>query len=285
MKISGETKILGLIGNPVEHSISPYMQNSAFAESDLDYAYVTFKVEEENIEKALDGIKALEIEGVNVTIPHKSTVIKYLDEIQETAEKIGAVNTIKLDGKKLKGFNTDGIGVLKAIKKEIDKIKNKKVLLLGAGGAARAIGFTLAEAGVNLTISNRTGSKAKKLASEIEKKTPGEVNQIPQKKKELEKKIKDTEILINSTSVGMYPNEEETLVESDIMHNNLVVMDIVYNPIKTRLLEEAEKAGAKTIPGLGMLVHQGAASFEIWTGQDAPVKAMWEAAEEVLKER
>lgn len=285
MNISGETKIVGLIGNPIEHSISPPMHNAAFQESDLDFAYVTFKVEKADIEKALDGIRGLEIEGINVTIPHKSTVNKYLDEIEDTAEKIGAVNTIKRDGKKLKGFNTDGKGVLKTLRKEIGGIKNKNILLLGAGGAARAIGFTLAENGANLTISNRTESKAKELASEISKKTSNEVNQIPQNKKELRKAIRDSKILINSTSVGMYPNEGETLIESDSMHENLIVMDIVYNPLKTRLLEEAEKAGAKTIPGLRMLVHQGAASFKIWTGQEAPVKAMWEAAEEALKGR
>ncbi len=283
MKVSGETKVIGLIGNPVEHSISPYIHNSAFRELNLDYVYVTFKVEKENINKALEGIKGLEIEGLNVTIPHKSRVIEYLDEVQETAEKIGAVNTIKRDGLVLKGFNTDGKGVLKALKKEIDGVKNKNIILLGAGGAARAIGFTLAEAGGNLTISNRTDSKAEKLTSEIRNGTSQEVNKIPQKKKELEKVIKDSEILINSTSIGMHPNEGETLVKSDMMHKDLTVMDIVYNPLRTKLLEEAEKAGANTIPGVGMLVHQGAASFKIWTGKDAPVKTMWDAAEEALK--
>ncbi len=283
--ISGKTKVVGLIGNPVEHSISPLIHNSAFRKSNLDYVYVAHKVAEEHIEEATNGIKALEIEGVNVTIPHKTTVIRHIDSIQETANKIGAVNTIKREGKQLKGFNTDGIGVLKSLKKEVGEIGDAKILLLGAGGAARAIGFTLADEGANLTISNRTDKKSEKLASEIRKKTSSEIKHIPQKKKELEKEIQNSEIIINSTSVGMFPNEKETLIESESLHENLTVMDIVYNPPKTQLLKEAEKAGAKTISGLGMLVNQGAASFEIWTGKDAPVNAMWEAAEEALKER
>ncbi len=285
MDISGETKIVGLIGNPVEHSMSPSMQNPAFQQKGLNYVYVTFKVEEENIEKALEGIKGLEIEGVNVTIPHKSSVIPHLDNIDDTAEKIGAVNTIKREKNELIGYNTDGKGALKSLKNNLGGIKDKKVLMLGAGGAARAIGFTLVENEASLTISNRSEEKGENLASEIGENTSTEVKHISQKRNTLKKEIEKHDILIDSTSVGMHPNEDQTLVESEMMNENLTVMDIVYNPKKTKLLKEAEKAGAKTISGLEMLVYQGAASFEIWTGKSAPIDTMMKKAEKSLEEK
>lgn len=283
--ISGKTKTVGLIGNPVEHSISPAMHNAAFEEKNLDYVYVTFQVKKDSLSDAISGIRSLGIEGVNVTIPHKTTVIRNLDEVVDTARKIGAVNTIKKKGNKLIGFNTDGIGALKSLQNEIGKIDNRKTLLLGAGGAARAIAFTLVEAGAKLTISNRTLAKGEKLAEEIKEKTGRKTFSIPQKKSDLAKVIEETEILINSTSVGMHPDEDKALVKSDAMHKNLIVMDVVYNPLQTRLLKEAEKAGAKTINGLEMLVHQGAASFEIWTGEKAPTETMKKAAKKALEVR
>lgn len=281
--ISGETNVVGLIGDPVKHSISPQIHNSAFRELGLDYVYVAFRVSSNNLADSIRGIKSLEIDGINVTIPHKSAIITELDEVHETAKKIGAVNTIKKTEKGLKGFNTDGIGVLKSLKERIGGLKNKKILLLGAGGAARAISFILAEKGVELTISNRTVSKGEELANEIENETKSKVSHIPQEKKAMAEEIKSSDILINSTSVGMHPKVDETLVESEDMHSELVVMDIVYNPLKTRLLEEAEKAGAETISGLGMLVYQGAASFEIWIDEEPPIKIMKEAARKALE--
>jgi len=283
MDISSETKIVGLIGNPVEHSMSPSMQNPAFQQKGLNYAYVTFKVEEKNIEKALEGIKGLEIEGVNVTIPHKSSVIPHLDNIENTAKKIGAVNTIKREKNELVGHNTDGKGALKSLKNNVGEIKNKKVLMLGAGGAAKAIGYTLVENGATLTISNRSEEKGKNLASEISEKTSTEVEHISQKNQTLKKEIKKHDILVDSTSVGMHPNEDQTLLKSEMMDEDLIVMDIVYNPKKTKLLREAEKAGATTISGLEMLVYQGAESFEIWTGENAPIEVMLKKAEEALE--
>lgn len=225
------------------------------------------------------------IEGVNVTIPHKSAVMKYLDEVRENARRIGAVNTVKREGEKLTGYNTDGIGVLESLKNRIGKVRNKSVLLLGAGGAARAIAFTLAEAGADMFISNRTASKAENLSSDVKEKTGVDLRTIPQERRDLAKIIEDVDVLINSTSVGMHPNEDETPVEASLMHEGLTVMDIVYNPLRTRLLKEAERAGAKTIDGLGMLVYQGAASFEIWTGITPPIETMKRAARKALEER
>ncbi len=283
--ISSETKVLGLIGDPVEHSISPPMHNACFVEEELDYVYVAFKVERGGLPDAIGGIKSMGIEGVNVTIPHKSAVMKYLDEVRENARRIGAVNTVKREGEKLTGYNTDGIGVLESLKNRIGKVGNKSVLLLGAGGAARAIAFTLAEAGADMFISNRTASKAENLSSDVKEKTGVDLRTIPQERRDLAKIIEDVDVLINSTSVGMHPNEDETPVEASLMHEGLTVMDIVYNPLRTRLLKEAESAGAKTIDGLGMLVYQGAASFEIWTGITPPIETMKRAARKALEER
>lgn len=282
--ISSKTKTVGLIGNPVEHSVSPNMHNAAFRELGLDYVYLTFRVEEDRLEGAVDGIRSLGFEGANVTIPHKSAVMEYLDDLDEIARKIGAVNTIKRENHSLKGFNTDGLGALRALNEEIGDIRGKKVVLLGAGGAARAIAFTLAEKGAKITISNRTASKAKNLKEEIEKKTGSDLSQIPQEEKFLREAIGNSEILINSTSVGMHPNEGETILESKSLHPDLTVMDIVYNPIRTKLLREAEEAGANTIDGLRMLVHQGVAGFEIWTGETPPIEVMKKATREALED-
>lgn len=274
-----------MIGDPVEHSISPDMQNAAFEKLGLDYIYVAFRVAQNSIAPAMDGIRSLGLRGANVTIPHKSSVVEYLDELDKSARKIGAVNTIKRDGQHLRGFNTDGIGAIRALKSVVKKIEDKNILLLGAGGAARAIAHSLAEIKVNLTISNRTISKAKELVSDVKKKTGVKIEQIPLKEEILKKYIKKSDILINSTSVGMHPNEDETLVRAEMMHPDLTVMDIVYNPLKTLLLREAKKAGGKTINGLEMLVQQGAASFQIWTGKKAPVKTMKRAAKNAMEEK
>ncbi len=281
--VSSETKIVGLIGNPVEHSVSPDMHNAAFKELGLDYVYLAFKVEEKFVEEAIDGLKGLEMEGVNVTIPHKSAVMAHLDELDKTARQIGAVNTIKRIDHKLKGFNTDGKGALRALRENFESLKDKNVTLLGAGGAARAISFALAEAGANLKISNRTTSKAEKLIEEIGDKTGNKPALVHQEEEDLKKAVESCEILINSTSVGMAPEEDATLIEAEQMHSDLTVMDIVYNPLETKLLKEAEKAGAETINGLNMLVRQGATSFEIWTGEKAPVKVMEEATKRAMK--
>ncbi|MBS3815055.1 MAG: shikimate dehydrogenase [Hadesarchaea archaeon] len=282
--ISGKTNVLAIIGNPVEHSLSPCMQNAALKELGLDYVYLAFPVREESLAEALTGFTALGIKGANVTIPHKINALNYMDELHESAEKVGAVNTIKNDSGELIGFNTDGEGMLRSLRNEVSEIESKSVLLLGAGGAARAIGFSIVEAGASLTISNRTASKAKKLAETISGQTKGDVRQVELSKKVLIDEIKNSDILINATSVGMEPNTDETLVSADMMHSDLIVNDIVYKPLKTKLLEEAEKAGAKTIDGLGMLVHQGATSLEIWTGEKAPIKVMRKATENAIKE-
>lgn len=281
--ISAKTKIVALIGDPVEHSISPQIHNAAFQEMGLDYVYVTFNVSTSDVKEAMNGIRSLGIKGVNITIPHKIAVLDFMDELHGSASDVGAVNTIKNEDGSLIGFNTDGEGALRALENEIGKVDDKSILLLGAGGAARAILFSLLKAGANVTISNRTASKARNLASSISDKMNFDIDWIELKKDKLIERINDSDILINTTSVGMEPNTGDTLVTADMMTSNLIVNDIVYNPIDTRLLKEAEQAGAKTIDGLDMLTHQGAASFEIWTGNKPPIKVMRKAAVKAIR--
>jgi shikimate dehydrogenase len=269
--ITGKTNVTGIIGNPVEHSLSPLMHNAAFKYLGLDYIYVPFLVAENALEDAIMGSKSLNIKGLNVTIPHKTEVIKHLDSVDKIAELIGAVNTIKFNGNHAKGFNTDGIGAVKAIE-EVSTVKNKKIIILGAGGAARAIAFQiLLEGAGSLVIANRTPENALNLQKNIVEKLSFDVKTADFGKK-LENELLDADILINTTPIGMYPHtDDEPPVKSEMMHENLIVNDIVYNPLKTGLLREAEKCGAKTVSGIKMLIYQGVEAFKIWTGIYPPV--------------
>lgn len=273
MIINGNTKIVGLIGHPVEHTFSPQMHNAAFSKLKMNYIYAAFNVKPENLEKAIKNAEALDIKGFNVTIPHKINVIPYLNDIDETARQIGAVNTI--DFKNLKGYNTDGIGAVKAIE-EITKVKNKNILIAGAGGASRAIAFYLKKNNVNeITILNRNIQKAQNLADELEA-TSDSITRINQH-------MENADILINTTPIGMHPNINDTPITSaEYMHEELVVFDAVYNPNKTQLLKEAIKAGAKPVYGIKMLLYQGAESFRIWTGKKAPIKTMEKTLKKTL---
>ena len=275
MNIKGSTNIVGLIGHPVEHSFSPPMHNAAFAELGLDYAYVAFDVNPDDLKSAVDGAKSLNIKGFNVTIPHKIEVMQYLDELDEVARLIGAVNTI--DFKDLKGYNTDGIGAVRAIE-EVTSIKDKNVVVAGAGGASRAISFYLAKFGAgSMTILNRNANKAKDLAGDVLKSDLiGDVG--ADSISEIDSYLKDADILVDTTPLGMDPHiNDEPIAKSDAMHDGLVVFDAVYNPNETVLLKEAIKAGAKPVYGIKMLLYQGAESFKIWTGRDAPIDVMQDA--------
>lgn len=280
--ISGSTKLVALIGDPVERSLSPAIHNAAFKELGLNFVYVALRVPEGALADAIAGARALGVVGLNVTVPHKIGVLDLLDELDESASRVGAVNTIKNDGGKLTGFDTDGLGAVRALESEVGELKGHKVLLLGAGGAARAIAFSLVDAGAKLTLSNRTAEKSKRLAVTVKERAGAEVEQVELEREKLKEVIRGSDVLINATSVGMHPNTDRTLVTADMMRPGLVVDDIVYEPLRTRLLQEAEKAGARTVSGLGMLVHQAAASFEIWTGKEAPLEVMKAAAEREL---
>jgi len=279
MNIKGSTNIVGLIGHPVEHSFSPPMHNAAFKALDMDYAYVAFDVDPSDLKSAIEGAQSLNIKGFNVTIPHKIEVMQYLDELDEVAELIGAVNTI--DFKNLKGYNTDGIGAIKAIE-EVSPVKDKNVIVAGAGGASRAISFYLAKYGAgSITVLNRNADKAQSLAGDILAS-----DLIDDVKADSISKIssclKDADILVNTTPLGMHPNVGGSVAASDDMHENLVVFDAVYNPHETLLLKEAVKAGAKPVYGIKMLLYQGAESFKIWTGSEPPIDVMENALKQYL---
>lgn len=278
MEIKGSTNIVGLIGHPVEHSFSPPMHNAAFKKLNMDYIYTAFDVDPLNLKEAIKGAQSLNIKGLNVTIPHKVEVMQYLDEIDEVASLIGAVNTI--DFKNLKGYNTDGIGAVKAIE-EVTDIKNKKVVVAGAGGASRAISFYIAKYGADsLEILNRNLDKAQMLSNDVlSSELIDNVNFASIKDLNLD----DADILINTTPVGMHPNVDDTPIASaGDMHEDLVVFDAVYNPNETGLLKQAIEANAKPVYGIKMLLYQGAESFEIWTGKKAPIDVMQEALTKTL---
>ena len=252
--IDAQTELYCVIGNPVSHSLSPIMHNAAFNRMGLNAAYLAFEVE--NLEEAIRGIRGLGIQGVSVILPFKNQVIPFLDEVEAVAEKIKAVNTIQNKGGKLIGHNTDWRGAMETLEEEVD-LKGKNVLLLGAGGAARAIGFGLKEKGSQVIISNRSPDKANELAKDL-----GFVYQPL-----LSIKEPKFDVIINATSVGMSPHDAETPLPKKLLKEGMVVMDIVYQPLKTKLLQEAEEQGCRTIDGLEMLARQGAGQLEIWTGK------------------
>jgi len=281
--VTSGTKLIALIGDPVERSLSPVMHNAAFEALGLDYAYLALRVPQAALEGAIASARVINMAGMNVTHPHKINILSLLDELDESAELVGAVNTVKNDRGRLIGYNTDGAGAVRALEGEVGKLAGRKVLLLGAGGAARAIAFSLVKAGAELTIANRTASRAKELATVIKRNSGVDVGQTGIGRGELAGAVERADILINATAVGMYPDVNRVLVTADMMHRGLIVNDIVYEPLQTRLLREAKKAGARTVTGLGMLIHQGALSFEIWTGRRAPIKVMAAAAKRELR--
>jgi len=281
--ISGKIKLCGVIGDPIEHSVSPAMHNAAFNKMGLDYFYVSFRVKQEDLGKAIEGMKALNIRGLNVTIPHKVAVIPFLDKLDPLAEKIGAVNTIVNDDGTLTGYNTDATGFLQALLEKGIEPEDKKVVILGAGGAARAISFILAERGSKLVILNRTVDKAEECANRVSQVFGRKIEALKLDEENLARALGEADILVNTTSVGMSPNIDEIPVPSTLLKSALIVFDIVYNPIKTRLQREAEKAGAKTISGIEMLVWQGALAFEKWTDVKAPIKLMRKEAVKALR--
>lgn len=263
--------LLGLIGNPVAHSLSPVIHNQAFAAVGYNGIYLAFKITD--LESAMKGIKALNFKGVSITIPHKVNVMRYLDEVDDAALKIGAVNTIVNRKGKLIGYNTDCRGALKALRTKT-AIEGKSVAIIGAGGAARAIGYGLASSGGRVTVFNRSRANGERLADALKAEFLPLSDWLPAR----------YEVLINTTPVGMYPDTDATPVPGKNLSKGMVVMDTVYNPLKTRLLKEAEAQGCRTISGIGMFVFQAALQFELWTGEKAPLDIMQRSVLEALKD-
>ena len=257
--INAETQLYGIIGNPVRKSLSPAIHNRAFSRMGINAAYLAFEVGD--IRDALCAIRGLGIRGASITIPFKTSVIPLLDELDTLAGRIGSVNTIVNRGGKLIGHNTDHFGALKALEEKVN-LNGKKVILLGAGGAARAIAYGLKERECEVTIFNRSLERGATLAKEL-----GYACHSLSTLSEMERAARDVDILINATSVGMTPHEGESPFPKRLLRKGMVVMDIVYRPLRTKLLQEAEEQGCKTIDGLEMLAYQGAAQLEIWIGQ------------------
>lgn len=282
MEITGQTKLAGIIGDPVEHSLSPAIQNAAFNHLNINCVYIPLHVYPEQLSLVMQTIKAFFV-GINVTMPYKQDVIPYMDEIDLFAQLVGAVNTIKVDNGRLLGFNTDGVGFLQSLKQELGfSPENRRIAIIGAGGATRSVAMSIAQSKAEkLTIINRNINKAhsiKKLINDNFKDIKIEVLSLSD---DLPKFIHDFELIINATPVGM--ESDESPIDSSILRSGQLVADLIYRLDETKFLREAKKSGAKTMSGKSMLLYQGAASFEIWTKESAPVDVMKNTLEVALK--
>lgn len=278
--IDAKTKVYCLIGDPVEHSISPLIFNAVFRYLSLNSIYVAFRVKAEDLSTAVNGLKAIGVKGFNVTIPHKVQIIKLLDSVDNQAQFMNAVNVVVNCNGVLKGYNTDGYGALKALKSVDTVLSNKVVTLIGAGGASRAIAFTVAyENPKKIYIVNRTLSRAENLAQDLKSKV--NVTVKPCSFNDLNA-FREADVVVNCTPVGMYPNVDESPFDCSLLKSECVVMDIVYNPIETKLLKEAKALGLKTIDGVSMLVHQAVLAFKIWVNLNPPVDLMMATAYKAL---
>jgi shikimate dehydrogenase len=283
MKVSGSAQVFGIMGCPIEHSLSPIMHNAAFEAMGIHAVYVPFAVKPEDLGKATMALRALNVSGVNVTIPHKGAVTEFIDEIDQSAKRIGAVNTIVHKNKKLTGYNTDGTGFMLSLRKDghFDPA-GKKAVVLGAGGAAAAVAISLAEAGVRrLVIANRDKNRAEVLAKRVQKHFDRETLPVAlDESRALYWLIRESDLLVNATSVGLKGSERLT-INPNSLHPKLFVYDLVYR--ETALLKMAKRRSLRTLDGLGMLVSQGARSFELFTGKRAPFRVMRNAVEHALK--
>ena len=278
MIISGKTKITGIFGWPIEHTLSPLMHNVAFGKLKLDYVYLAFAVKPSELKEAVGVLRVVNIKGFNVTIPHKEKVIKYLDKVSGDVQLIGAINTICNVNGTLIGHNTDGEGFITSLLKDGKiSLEGKKILLIGAGGVGKAIAVKLAQRGIDrIVITDKIATKAGKLVRHIVTNIPDCCcYRTPFDEKKISDEIKEIDILINATPVGMHKGDP-CVINPKLLRKNIFVYDVVYNRT-TELLKQAKRIGAKNLGGLGMLLYQGAISFELWTGKKAPIDSMRKA--------
>ncbi|HHV23579.1 MAG: shikimate dehydrogenase [Proteiniphilum sp.] len=277
-------QVFGVFGDPIAHSLSPPMHNAAFSALGMDCIYHAFRVKPEKLEKAILGAEAMGFGGLNLTMPLKEIALKLgCIKPDPLAERIGAVNTIVFgETGEIKGYNTDGLGAKQALQEAAVEIRGSKIVVAGAGGAARAITFQLAADGAEITIINRTEARAIELAKDISAAAlSGKVQ--GRGLSGLKALLQDADVLINTTTLGMHPNTDTAIATAEELYSGLTVFDIVYNPLETRLLKEAKASGAKTVSGVSMLVYQGAEAFRLWTGIEPPVELMKRTVLEALQ--
>jgi len=275
VNVLGSTRVIGVFGHPISHSLSPVMQNAAIRALNIDYVYVPFHVMPEDLARAVEGIRALQIAGVNVTIPHKERIIDYLDEVSEYSREIGSVNTvINLNGV-LRGDTTDGPGFIRSAETAWGDLRGCRTVILGAGGSAKAVAFALARIGCKIVVANRTYKRAVELVDGLKAVFGNKgFEAVELESEELAGRLENADLLVNTTSVGMFPDVDGIPLPPDLLHSKLMVYDLVYNPVRTRLVDEAQRRGARAMTGLGMLVHQGALSLKMWTNLDPPIDIM-----------
>ncbi len=275
MDIDARTQFCGVIGNPVGHSLSPAIHNAAFRKLGLNFVYLAWQVEA--VGDAINGLRALgNFRGASVTIPHKVAAIPFLDHTEPTALRIGAINTIVAEKGELTGYNTDATGALRALREGRVDLNGRRIVILGSGGAARAVAFALAaESGAaRLTLLGIDDMERAQLAQDLRSTTAITVEDFHLDEGALRRALPDAQVLIHCTPIGMSPKADTTCVPASLLHAGLSVMDIVYNPLETRLLKDARRAGCQTIPGLEMFLNQAVTQFELWTSQPAPVEVM-----------
>ncbi len=265
--------VYALIGDPIDHSMSPTIQNTAFRATGLNAIYVPFRVESSGLRFAIQGLKSLGVRGFNVTTPHKAAMLRYIDQVETKAAEIRSINTVKADAGTLTGFNTDGAGALYALNEAKVSTRGKSILLFGAGGAARAIAHTLSGQRCRITFVNRRISRAQRLAKLLRKEFGVETKCVSLSSQSLRTHVESADIILNASSMGMSGNVNVP-ISKKWLRSDQCVFDIVYRPVRTMLLRNAILAGARTIDGLDMLVGQGACSFTIWTGKKPPVSEM-----------
>lgn len=281
-EITGHTVLTGLLGSPVAHSISPMMHNESFRQLDLDYVYLCFDVNTDNLKTAVEGMKAMGVRGFNCTMPDKNLMCELADELSPAAKMIGAVNTVLNENGKLTGYNTDGIGYMQAVKDAGHNIIGKKMTLLGAGGAATAVCVQAALDGVKeinvFSIKDQFFARAQKMVDTINKETDCKANLYDfEDETVLKQSIDNSDILTNGTSVGMAPKTDACIIkDKSFLHEGLIVSDVIYNPRETKLLKMAKECDCPSFNGLYMLLYQGAEAFKIWTGQEMPVEIIKE---------
>lgn len=276
MTVEGGTRVFCVLGHPVGHSLSPAMQNAALRAMGIDGVYVAFDVRPEGLGDAIRGLRALGVAGANCTIPHKEAVLHWVDELAPEAAFVGAVNTLVLKEDRWIGHNTDAAGFLADLREQGADLTPACAVVLGAGGAARAVVAALAREGWRVILANRTAARAEELAAEFDRKLGrNAVEAIPMEPEALREAVRGASLLVNTTSLGMSPHPEGMPpVPLESLGPHLFVYDLIYNPLETRLLREARKRGARAQHGAGMLAHQGALALELWTGRPAPAALM-----------